>query len=394
MFCRSEFPYFNNTTGKLPVYLDSAATALKPYSVVFAVDDYMGKYTANVHRMNGVGNEATVRYEAARANVARFINAASPDNIIFTSGTTHSINMIADSRFARGTVIITDAEHNANIIPWLLRDKHINQELQVFETEQDGSFDLVKFGQFLMAYPNSLVSITQVSNVTGEVYPIKEIVKIAHLYGSKVLVDGAQAITHMPIDIIDLDADFYAFSAHKLYGPTGTGILYGKPEHLAVMKPQFGGGGMVVGDVTCDSFRLADVPNRFEAGTPNIAGAIGLSAAIDWIDTHGIQTINKHIGDVHNYAHAALEKIEGIRIIGSGNGSIISFVSDTANVTDIGLMLDAKGITCRTGKLCASPYLRKFNTNEVVRISFGPYSNVRDVDAFIAALNETLQTLK
>lgn len=393
MFCRSEFPYY--TVNEKPgVYLDSAATALKPYQVIHAVGDYLQKYTANVHRMNGAGNEATAHYEFARAAAASFLNAAAPEHIIFTSGTTHSINMIAGSRFANGTVIITDAEHNANIIPWLLQGKHESGQLVVFETELDGSFNLEKFEVIARQNKGALVSLTQVSNVTGEAFPVKEITRIAHTYDCLVLVDGAQAVTHVPVDVIDLDADFYAFSGHKIYGPTGIGVLYAKPEHLAVMRPQFGGGGMVVGDVTCDGFRLAEIPHRFEAGTPNIEGAVGMRAAIDWIDSHGIRTINTHIAYIHDYTMDSLKHIKDIRTLGSGKGTIVSFTSDTISATDMGFMLNAKGIICRTGKLCASPYLRKFNTNEVVRASFGPYTCNLDIDLFITALAETVQTLR
>lgn len=381
--CRSEFPYYEKDDSR--VYLDSAATSLKPSSVINEIVDHLKYCTGNVHR-SGTINAATTKYENARNKVANFINAKSSNEIVFTSGTTQSINMIADSEYRTKTSIISNLEHHSNILPWgktfILKNAKSH-------------FDLDKFESVCASQKNQLVSVCHVDNVTGTLNPIKEIIQIAHRYKCLVVVDGAQAIPHLKVDVQDLDADFYVFSGHKMYGPSGIGVLYGKSHLLENMTPQNKGGGMISGGIQGNkNYELADIPYRFEAGTPNIEGAIGLGAAIDWINSQGIDAIRDHIDVLSKYAMLNILPLLDFPILGDENSTIVSIYSDKFNITDIGHLIEAQGIAVRVGTMCASLHLQKYSIPELLRISFGPYNNKQDIDKFVDALRYSATKLK
>lgn len=391
---REDFPGLSEDI----VYLDNGATSHKPNIVLDAMDDFYVEYNANVHRgahRNSV--EATDQYEQAREKVTKFLNASSPREIIFTKGTTEGINIIAQSFVNNndiGQVLVTDLEHHANIVPWHLIDKTSSHNtLRVIKTDKDSNIDLDHYRECLHAdtinspYSNKFVSITHVSNVTGSVLPIKEMIKMAHEYNYLVCIDGAQAVPHFDIDVQDLDADFYAFSGHKMYGPTGIGVLYGKEVYLNDMLPYQGGGDMIK-EVSWEGTIYNDLPYKFEAGTPNIAGVIGLGAAVNYLNSidrkQALINENKCTELVFN----ELEKIDRVKILSRPDNHVgaVSFEIKDAHFNDVAVLLDAKGIAVRSGHHCAQPLHTKHGCKGSVRASFGLYNTIYDVTKFIEAL--------
>ncbi len=380
------------------VYLDNGATSHKPNIVLDAMDDFYVEYNANVHRgahRNSV--EATDRYEQAREKVTKFLNASSPREIIFTKGTTEGINIIAQSFVNNndiGQVLVTDLEHHANIVPWHLIDKtSYHNTLQVIKTDKNSNIDLDHYRECLHAgtinspYSNKFVSICHVSNVTGSILPIKEMIAIAHEYGFLVCIDGAQAVPHFDIDVQDLDVDFYAFSGHKMYGPTGIGVLYGKEAYLNDMLPYQGGGDMIK-EVSWEGTIYNDLPYKFEAGTPNIAGVIGLGAAVDYLNSIDREKALINENECTELVFNELEKIDRVKILSRPDNHVgaVSFEIEGAHFNDVAVLLDAKGIAVRSGHHCAQPLHTKHGCKGSVRASFGLYNTICDVTKFIEAL--------
>jgi selenocysteine lyase/cysteine desulfurase len=370
---RSEFDYFKSNNG---VYLDSAATALKPRCVVEAISEYYTNYTSNVHRSGS--NRATYEYESARAKIGNYIGAISP---IFTPGTTASLNMIARFKLFEGKdVIISDSEHHSNIVPWTM-NKH---RIYTFETSIRDTFYMQGFEDVVRKHPTSIVSFAQINNVTGIELPVKEMCEIAHKYGCITVIDGCQAVTHKKINVKDLGADFYVFSGHKLFGPTGIGVMAINDLNIAYkLEPVDGGGGMVGSVVNENGFTTAEYPYNLEAGTPNIAGAIGLGAAINWIESVTMERIEKNNNELYAYASPKIEDV--YRIGKPSTSNIISFKSTlTQNMSgsDIDTLLRARNIFIRIGSQCSKMLLSRFRINEAYRLSFGPHNTTEDIDIF------------
>ena len=385
------------------VYLDNGATSHKPSIVLDAMDDFYVEYNANVHRgahRNSV--EATDRYELAREKLSSFINASSPREIIFTKGTTESINIVAQSYVSNSNlsqVIVTDLEHHANIVPWHLIDKTSYQNtLQVVKTDKNSNIDLDHYKECLAAddapFSNKFVSIPHVSNVTGSILPIKQMIDMAHEYGYLVCVDGAQAVPHFDINVQELDADFYAFSGHKMYAPTGIGILYGKEEILDQMLPYQGGGDMIK-EVSWEGTVYNDLPYKFEAGTPNIAGVIGLGAAVDYLNSIDRKQALIAENKCTDLTFNELEKIDRVKILSRPTNHVgaISFEIEGAHFNDVAVLLDARGIAVRSGHHCAQPLMAKHGCTGTVRASFGLYNTMCDVTKFIDALKFILEKI-
>lgn len=389
---KKDFPLLAGANrGKPLVYLDSASSAQKPQQVIDAVSRFYGHDYANIHRgIYELSERATNLFELAREAAARFINAGSSE-IVFTSGTTAAINLVAQcfgrSQWQAGDeVIVTEMEHHSNIVPWYLLKEQIGIVLKVVPVLDDGSLDLSAYEK-LLSPRTKMVAVTHVSNVIGTINPVRDMIKLAHANGVPVLVDGAQAVPHLPVDVAELDCDFYAYSAHKLYGPTGLGVLYAKKKWLEQMPPYQGGGGMIE-TVSFDEVTFVKAPHKFEAGTPDIAGVIGLLAALEYVSKIGMQNIAVHEQSLLDYAEAQLTQIEGLRIIGTARpkAGVISFVMDSAHPHDIGTVLDHEGIAIRAGHHCAMPLMQRFNVPATVRVSFGVYNHPADVDALVAAL--------
>lgn len=398
---RKDFPMLTKSMhGKPLIYFDSAATSLKPTAVIDAMDDFYRNHYGTVHRaVYELAMRATLEYQEVRKKIAAFINAASPEEIIFTRGTTESINMVAYSfgkAFIRpgDEVLLTEMEHHSNIVPWQILCEDRGAILKVAPINDRGELDMEKFGQ-LLSKRTKIVAVAHVSNALGTVNPLKQIISMAHKVGAKVLVDGAQAAPHMTVDVQDLDADFYVFSGHKIYGPTGIGILYGKSELLNAMPPYQGGGDMIE-KVTFEKTTYNVLPMKFEAGTPMIAEVVGLGAAIDYINKIGRESIRQWENDLLTYATNAMGTIEGLRIVGTAanKGAIISFEIDGIHPLDIGTMLDLKGIAIRTGHHCAQPTMRHFGVPATARVSFGLYNTKAEIDAFVIALRDVASKLR
>ena len=377
---RADFPVLNQMiNGKPLVYLDNAATSQKPQSVIDTLVNYYSTENANVHRgVHTLSQRATDDYEAARDKVKRFINAEKDEEIIFVRGTTEAINLISQtygrSCMSEGDeIIISSMEHHSNIVPWQILCQEKGAILRVIPVNDLGELLLDEYER-LFTDKTKLVSIVHQSNALGTINPAKEIVDIAHGHGVPVLLDGAQAIAHLEVDVRELGCDFYAFSGHKLYGPTGIGVLYGKESLLEEMPPYQAGGEMIK-SVTFDETLYNVLPNKFEAGTPNIAGAIGLGAAIDYVGTLGIGQIAAYESELLQYGTGRLSSIEGLKIIGTADkkGSVISFVMEGVHPHDIGTILDAEGIAIRTGHHCAQPLMDRFGVPATARASFAFY---------------------
>ena len=389
MQVKQNFPIFDKND---LIYLDSAATTHKPRSVIEAMVRFYSENYGTVHRaIYTLAAEATAAYNEVREKAARFLNAQHADEIIFTKGTTEAINLVAHS-FGRAfiqpgdEIIISEMEHHANIVPWQILCQERGAHLKFIPINDKGELILEAYEK-LLTNKTKLVSIAHIANTTGTQNPIEQIIARAHEKGAKVFIDGAQSAAHIPVDVQDLDADFFAFSGHKAYGPTGIGILYGKRELLQKMPPYQAGGDMIK-TVTMETSTYQDPPLRFEAGTPMIAEVIGLGAALDYIESLGRQ----HIADWENklleYATEKLSNIPGIQIIGTADkkGHIISFVFKDLHPLDIGTFLNLRGIAIRTGHQCAQPLMNRFGIQSAARISFAPYNTFQDIDAFIDAL--------
>ena len=395
---RKDFPVLEQSVGGHPlVYLDSAASAQQPQTVIDAVARYHQQDHANVHRgVHTLSHRATDAYEGARDKIREFINAPSRAEIVLTSGTTESINLIAQS-FCRprvGTgdkILITHLEHHANIVPWQLVCEQTGAELVVAPIDDSGQLELDTL-RSLLADDVFILAMGHVSNALGTINPVREIVAEARQRGIPVLVDGAQGVPHMSIDVQDLDCDFYAFSGHKMFGPTGTGVLYGRESLLEAMPPYQGGGDMIL-EVSFDGTVYNELPYKFEAGTPNISGVVGLGAAIDYLLSIGMDRIAASEQEIHDYMVASLSNIDGIRLIGtaSDKASVQSFLLDDIHSHDLGTILDHQGVAIRTGHHCAMPVMSHFGIPGTARASVSLYNNRDDIDRLVEALRKAQQ---
>ncbi len=392
---RRDFPILSKQVyGKPLVYLDNGASAQKPQSVIDRISKAYSEEYANVHRgLHYLSNTATENYEAARETVRAFLNAPSTDEIVFTRSTTEAINLVSygfgEEEIGEGDeIVISILEHHSNIVPWHFHRERKGAVLRWSPVADDGSFQLDEFEK-LLNDRTKLVAITQMSNVTGTVVPVKEVCRIAHARGIPVLVDGSQAAVHMPVDVQDMDCDFYVFTGHKVYGPTGIGVLYGKKERLAAMQPFQGGGEMIL-DVTENMVTYNDPPHRFEADTPPIVQAIGLASALDYMEGLGRDRIAAHEAELSRYAHEQLSKINSLRIFGTapGKGAIISFEIEGTHAHDISTIIDRSGVAVRAGTHCAQPLLSRFGVTSTCRASFGLYNTMEEVDALVDALKK------
>ncbi len=390
---RSDFPALHQAVHGQPlVYLDNAATTQKPLKVIEVLDSYYRNDNANVHRgVHALSERATAAYEAAREKVRKFLNAQSPQELVFVRGTTEAINLVAQS-WGRANlrpndeVVITETEHHSNIVPWQMLCGQTGAKLRVVPAEDNGELSVERYAQIL-GERTRLVAVSHCSNALGTINPVKQMISLAHETGAVVLVDGAQAVPHLAVDVCDLDCDFYAFSGHKLYGPTGIGVLYAKMALLQDMPPYQGGGEMVK-HVSFDHAIYHDPPLRFEAGTPNIAGAIGLGAAIDYVDAVGIEAIGRHEQDLLARATAAMARMPGLRIIGTApeKTGILSFVLQNIHAHDVGTILDMQGVAVRVGHHCAIPVMQRYQVPATARASFALYNTREEVDVLVAAV--------
>lgn len=389
---RRDFPILKETNRNKPItYLDSAASAQKPRVVVDAISHFYTHDYANIHRgIYELSERATQLYEAARVDVQQFIHAAYAEEIIFVRGTTEGINLIAQCMSGKlqagDEIIVSELEHHSNIVPWYLLKERLGVILKVIPVTDEGALDLAAY-QTLFSPRTKCVAVGHVSNALGTINPIKDITAIAHAHGVPVIVDGAQAVPHMPVDVQALDCDFYVFSGHKLYGPTGIGVLYGKKALLDELPPYQGGGEMIE-TVTFAKTTFAKTPHKFEAGTPDIAGVIGLAAAIRYLQAIGMPAIFAHEQALLQYAEPTILAIPGLRIIGTAKPKVgvISFVLDGIHPHDIGTVLDHEGIAVRAGHHCAQPLMERMQVPATVRASFGVYTNEQDIDTLIAAI--------
>jgi len=390
---REDFPILKQTVhGKPLVYLDNAATSQKPASVIDCENRYYATLNANVHRgIHSLSQRATDAFEAAREKVRAFINAADTKEIVFTRGTTEAINLVAQS-YGRGRldageeILVTEMEHHSNIVPWqLLRDRR-GLVIKVVPVDDSGAFRFDEYEK-LLTRRTRLVAVTHIANSIGSINPVPEIIRAAHAAGAVVLIDGCQAAPHQRIDVQALDADFYVFAGHKLYGPTGIGILYGKAALLEAMPPYQGGGDMIR-SVTFEKTEFAGIPSKFEAGTPNIAGAIGLGAAVDYVEAIGLEAIQRHEQALLAYGTERLSEIPGLRLIGTApqKAGILSFTLEGAHPHDIGTILDRSGIAVRAGHHCAQPVMDRFGVAGTVRASLGLYTRFDEIDALADGL--------
>jgi len=392
---RADFPILSRKIHGQPlVYLDNGASAQKPKSVLDTIQRAYAEDYANVHRgLHYLSNLSTANFEKARETVRRFLNARSDAEIIFTRNATEAINLVAGSyggtHIGEGDeIVLTIMEHHSNIVPWyFLKERH-GAVLKWAPVTDAGEFPLDKF-EALLGPRTKMVAITQMSNVLGTIVPIKEVVRMAHERGIPVLVDGAQAAVHLPVDVQDLDCDFYAFTGHKLYGPTGIGVLYGKKELLEAMPP-YQGGGEMIGTVTTDRITYAGPPHRFEAGTPAIVQAIGLGAAIDYVESVGRERIRIHEDALLAYAMERIGELNCLRIFGRAKdkGAIISFEMEGAHAHDVSTILDRYGVAVRAGTHCAEPLLARFGVTSTARASFAMYNTVEEVDRLVEALHK------
>ena len=392
---RAQFPILSETVRGVPlVYLDNAATTQKPQSVLDALARYYASQNANIHRgVYQLSQEATQAYEDARGKVATFLNAAESAEIIFTRNATEGINLVAQT-FGRSTVsagdevVISTMEHHSNIVPWQLLCEEKGARLRVVPISDAGELMLDEF-ESLIGPRTKLVSIVHMSNSLGTVNPVRRVVELAHTYDVPVLVDGSQAAYHMPVDVQAIGCDFYVVTGHKLYGPTGIGALYGRRQLLDAMPPYQGGGDMI-SSVTFERTTYNEVPHKFEAGTPHIAGAIGLGAAVDFIDGVGFGAIAAHERRLLEYATAALLEVPGLRLIGTARekASILSFVLDDVHAHDIGTIVDTEGVAIRTGHHCTQPVMDRFGVPATARASLAMYNTTSEIDRLVAALSK------
>ena len=390
---RQDFPILTEEVyGKPFTYLDSAASAQKPRQVIEAISKVYSTEYSNVHRgVHYMSQKATDAMEEAREKIRSFINASSIREIIFVRGATEGINLIASSWGRRNLsagdeIILTMLEHHSNIVPWQLIAEEVGASLEVVPIDRDGVLDMETYSN-LLSDKTKFVAVTHVSNALGTILPVTELIRLAHERGAKVLVDGCQAAPHMKIDVRSLDADFYVLSGHKIYGPSGIGILYGKEKLLEAMPP-YQGGGEMIDVVTFDKTTYADLPFKFEAGTPHIAGAIGMGAAVNYITAVGLDNIAAHENDLLKYGTNKLKGIDSLEIVGQApeKAAILSFNLTGVHPHDVGTILDREGIAVRTGHHCAQPVMDYFDIASTVRASLGLYNNRSDIDALVAAL--------
>ena len=392
---RADFPVLDqNVNGKPLVYLDNAATTQKPRQVIDTLDEYYRRYNSNIHRgVHTLSEKATAAYEAARETVRDFINAPATREIIFVRGATEGINLVAQSYGmtnlkAGDEIIISEMEHHSNIVPWQLLCERTGAVLRVIPINDDGELKLEAY-QSLMGPKTKLVSIVHISNALGTINPVKQIVDLAHEHDALVLVDGAQATAHTGIDVQALDCDFYVFSGHKMFGPTGIGVLYGKTDLLNAMPPYQSGGDMIK-MVTLEKTLFNELPYKFEAGTPHIAGVIGMGAAINYIKSLGLDNIAAYEHDLLDYATTAVSDIKGLKLVGTAREktSILSFTLGNIHAHDIGTILDHEGIAVRAGHHCAMPVMERFGIPATARASFALYNTREEVNTLVKALNK------
>ncbi|MDF2576868.1 MAG: putative cysteine desulfurase [Chlamydiales bacterium] len=397
---RKDFPALSQMIQGHPlVYLDSAATTQKPKQVIDTITQFYQQSYGTVHRaVYSLAAEATARYHSVREKARCFFNAAKQEEIIFTKGTTEAINLVArsfgDAFFKQGDeMILTEIEHHANLVPWQRICQEKGVKIRYIPVNEQGELDLACFRN-LLNEKTKLVSLAHVSNSLGTVHPIESIIQDAHAVGAKVFIDGAQSAAHLPVDVQALDVDFYACSSHKMFGPTGVGLLYGKAELLDAMPPYQSGGDMI-DTVTLESTTFHKLPFKFEAGTPAIAEVIGLGAAIDYISNIGLATINTAEDQLLQYGTKQLEQIDKVRIIGMAphKGAIISFVVEGVHHLDIGTLLDLKGIAIRTGHHCSQPTMKRFGITGTCRISFALYNTTQEIDVFVQSLQDVIRNL-
>ena len=390
---RDQFPILNRAVHDQPlVFLDSAASSQKPQCVLDAMSHVYAHHYANVHRgLHKLSEESTDAYEATRGKVKALINAPSAQEVVFTSGATMALNIIASSwggsnLTAGDEIVISIADHHANIVPWQMIAQRTGAVIKAVPVADDGSVSLDTITSMITA-KTKVVSLPHVSNVLGTVFPVKEIAAAAHDAGAIFVVDGCQGVVHMPVDVQDIGCDFYVFSAHKLYGPSGIGVMWGKMELLEAMPPFLGGGDMI-DQVTIEASTYAEPPHRFEAGTPPIVEVIGLGAAIDFVQSIGMDKIRDHEAELIRYAHQALSSVEGLTLIGTapGKSGVVSFTMDCAHPHDISTIVDRKGVAIRAGHHCAQPLMDFMGLSSTARASFGVYSRKEDVDALVNAL--------
>lgn len=397
---RADFPILQRAVNGQPlVYFDNAATSQTPQQVIDVITDYYQNYNANIHRgVHTLSQEATDKYELARKTLQKHFNVKHTHEVLFTSGTTHSINLVA---FGFGTllspgdeVIVSALEHHSNIVPWQMMCERSGAQLKVIPMTDEGSLDMTAYAK-LLNKKTRLVFVNHVSNALGTVNPIKDIIDQAHAVGAAVLVDGAQACPHIKPDLQALDVDFYTVSAHKLCGPTGVGMLYGKEDWLNKLPPYQGGGEMIA-EVTFEKTTYADLPHKFEAGTPNIAGGIAFGAAIDYMNGVGFEDIAQYEADLLNHATMALQQIEGLRIYGeaSEKTAVISFNVEGIHPYDIGTLLDKMGIAVRTGHHCAQPIMDYYKIPGTVRASFAFYNTKEEIDTMVSGLKRAVEMLR
>ena len=398
---RKQFPILHQeVNGKPLIYFDNAATSQKPQSVIDALTHYYNTDNANIHRgIHTLAERATTAFEDTRKAVAKFINASEPEEVIFTKGTTEGINLVA-STYGRKfigegeEIIISGLEHHSNIVPWQILCEEKGAILKVIPVNEKGELVISELDS-LLSEKTKLVAVNYISNALGTINPVKEIIEKAHSVGAKVLIDGAQAAPHAKIDVKDLDCDFFAFSAHKVYGPTGVGALYGKRSLLESMPPYQGGGEMIK-EVSFKGTTFNDIPYKFEAGTPNIGEVIAFKAAIEFVEELGQETIAEHENDLMAYANELLKDVEGFKPVGTADkkASVISFLIDGVHPFDLGQILDAKGIAVRTGHHCAQPLMDHFDIEGTVRASFAVYNTKEEIKTFVEALKSAVKMFK
>lgn len=397
---RQQFPALSREVkGKPLVYFDNAATTQKPQVVIDALVNYYSNYNANIHRgIHTLAEEATAAFEATRDTVQAFINAPSREEIIFTGGTTEGINLVAQTwgrqNLQKGDeVIVTNMEHHSNIVPWYMICQEKGATLKVIPIDEKGELMMEEFEK-LLTEKTKLVSVVHVSNALGTINPVKTIIEKAHQVGAVVLVDGAQSTVHLDVDVQELDTDFFVFSSHKVYGPTGVGALYGKRQLLESMPPYQGGGEMIK-EVYFDNITYNELPYKYEAGTPNIADTVALKAALDFTKGIGKEKIRQHENELLNYATEQLVQIPGLKIIGQAKNkiSVISFIIENVHPQDLGILLDNRGIAVRTGHHCAQPLMDCYRIPGTTRASFAMYNTREEVDALIAGLHKAVKLL-
>jgi cysteine desulfurase/selenocysteine lyase len=399
-YIRQQFPILNREVkGKQLVYFDNAATSQKPQSVIDALVNYYTHYNANVHRgIHTLAEEATLAMEKSRDAAQQFINAGSREQIIFTRGTTEGINLVAytwgrQNIKAGDEIIISNIEHHSNIVPWQIIAEEKGAIIKVIPVNEKGELIIDEYKK-LLSSKTKLVAVNHASNALGTINPVKEIIEAAHKMRAVVLIDGAQSTVHLNIDVQEMDCDFFSFSSHKMYGPTGVGVLYGKKELLEAMPP-FQGGGEMIKEVTFEKTTYNDLPYKYEAGTPNIADIIAFKAAIDFINKVGKENIRKHEDELLRYATSQLKQIQGLKIIGEAKEkvSVVSFVVDKLHPQDLGILLDNYGIAVRTGHHCAQPLMDCYQIPGTVRASFAVYNTKEEIDELVEGLKKAIKML-